>query len=541
MKKLLHLLCLIIIFVPLPLQARNFSAILSADSPLYDDLEALYASQNRVVPSLARPLSEAEFMMYLSRLDYSLLDKGGQRLYRSVLARLWGKSLAELEGLDFRVGLEAILELHGKTRHQAKKPKHDYSERKALLKLPLELRLFNLLTLHMGPELREHPPMVQKKGNYSNIMTGAYEIDSRIPHRAYISLAQKHWTIHFGRDRLNWGNGLGGNLLQSGAADFHEFLALSVHWPFFKYCSHYLALDPYLTEAEKALEDDFKQNSEPYRALISHRIELRILERVFIGLTEAALFGRKYPELRYLNPMAVFHNWFDESLRNSVFSVELNALLFRGFQIYGQFLIDQFQLPVEKENWEKASRVPNAFGGIAGLRFERSLGPGILYSFFEWTYTNPWLYTDLAPMTRYLTRQVLWADQLYVLDQPLGHWSGPDSLIWELEARYQLPDLFSAGIGGIIRIKGENTAETILRETNEAVSLRTPSGEFPQKELSLHFFADFKSPRLNIKRLLYPFFKAGFDLYLNHYRDYEQLKGNNFNELEWSFYGGIVF
>ncbi len=180
-----------------------------------------------------------------------------------------------------------------------------------------------------------------------------------------------------GRDFLNWGSGKTGRLLFSDHAQ--PFDQLSVNF-------QYKGLRFYMIAAQLEkwnLSDSLVKKYNTRRAnryLSAHGITISIRDKLFIGVTEALLYGGPDApwELKYHNPMLYYHG---ELLNgggtdgNGFLYLDVDYFPLRHWELYGEFLVDDYQLekkiPIDLE--------PNEFGIIVGAQHGAVLGiPGSL-------------------------------------------------------------------------------------------------------------------------------------------------------------------
>lgn len=159
----------------------------------------------------------------------------------------------------------------------------------------------------------------------------------------------------------------------------------------------------------------FKDN----RYIAAHRLDILLYKNCRLGFFESSLFGGegRPPELYYLNPLQFFHiAQLNENMDdNTILGLDFIILPARSYSIYGQLLVDDFQI----DRKTQGDQEPNEIGVMAGL-FKAgkpgSLSPDIK---IEYTRITNRTYHQIIPRNRYLYRNKL-------LGHPLG--SDSDSL-----------------------------------------------------------------------------------------------------------------
>ena len=156
----------------------------------------------------------------------------------------------------------------------------------------------------------------------------------------------------------------------------------------------------------------FKDN----RYLAAHRLDIDIFRNFRLGLFETSLFGGegRPPELYYLNPLQFFHTaqLNENEDDNTILGLDFTYLPSPGFNIYGQLLIDDFQI----DRKSQGDQEPDEFGLLAGLFKAGRPGSFSPDMKLEYTRITNRTYHQIIPRNRYLYRNKL-----------LGHPLGPDS------------------------------------------------------------------------------------------------------------------
>ena len=134
--------------------------------------------------------------------------------------------------------------------------------------------------------------------------------------------------------------------------------------------------------------------SDPSKTLFIHRVEWIFFEKLRLSLSELNLIGGKYPDLSDANPFGVSHNNLGEGFSNSMLGLDFSLIPFDGFQIYGQFAMDDFVVQSTESGAEDYK--PTALAWSFGTRkvYKSSnfyVSPKIeYYKIYTWMY-NQWL------------------------------------------------------------------------------------------------------------------------------------------------------
>lgn len=105
----------------------------------------------------------------------------------------------------------------------------------------------------------------------------------------------------------------------------------------------------------------------PKKYAVFHHLDVNVTRWLNIGLFEGVMFGRKNRfEFGYLNPV-IFYRSIEQqngSFDNSVAGIDLKANVFKQVQLYGQFLLDEFNLEqIRKGNGWWANKWGLQLGG----------------------------------------------------------------------------------------------------------------------------------------------------------------------------------
>lgn len=272
-------------------------------------------------------------------------------------------------------------------------------------------------------------------------VTNAYDFNQAT---AYIGFkATRHIGIQLGHGKHFIGNGYRSVFL-SDFSNYAFYLKLNARvWRF-----HYQCL---FQELSAVGSNNFGGGNQriPKKYVAAHYLNYRITPRLAVGLFEATVFNRSEQfELQYLNPLILYRTveGMIGSPDNVLLGMDARWNFLQRFQVYGQFLFDEFLFsslvsPEEKGWWG------NKFSWQAGLKYINAFGLDHLDLQLEYNTVRPFTYSHNDPYNSYTH-----------YNQPLAHplLSNFGELV--CIARYQpLPRL--ALTGRFIHANpGENTA-----------------------------------------------------------------------------------
>jgi hypothetical protein len=270
-------------------------------------------------------------------------------------------------------------------------------------------------------------------------------MEKNMPLKAFAALGGKWWNFQIGRDRLSFGQAISGNLAINDSLDYYEFARLSVFSEKFKWTTlvAQMPLSPSPVFYEVSSDAPNVTLSETVqRYLYVHRLDIKPLRGLTIGLTEGSLVGNNALELRYLNPLVVFHNFYmhDENgielwynggtLYGATFSVDLNWMITPSLSFYGQYIMNEATAPLVENS--TPDDPPTEIGGLLGIKKAFSLGKWGVELYSEFVYLPPYQYILGSPFASYVNMRAVQ--------------SGPDTYNWigHPEGR----DFMLATIGG---------------------------------------------------------------------------------------------
>ena len=242
---------------------------------------------------------------------------------------------------------------------------------------------------------------------------------SAFTEQAYIRFRTSHATFIVGRDFNRWGCGRSGTLLISEFARTLDFIVADVYGGPFR-----------LIFLSSQLDDI--QGSRRY--LSAHRLEVDIQHRLYLGITEAVVYGGPgaTPQFPYLNPLLLFHGAQLNGpglLANTLGSIDILWYPALRWKVFAELLIDDIQL----DNEEPGDLEPNEIGLIIGLETADLWGMTGLDVWGEYVRITNRTYNTPNKIERHVHR-----------NRPIGYFEGNDLDRVELGASQWIVDGWQA-------------------------------------------------------------------------------------------------
>ena len=212
--------------------------------------------------------------------------------------------------------------------------------------------------------------------------------------RGYITFnAAKYIDVQFGYDKNFIGNGYR-SLLLSDWGNSNLFLKLNTKIWKFNYQNLFMELMPQFRKNSGDILLDRK-----YSAM--HHLSMNVTKWLNVGVFESIIFGRKnHFEFQYLNPI-IFLRHIEGAIGspdNALVGSDFKANIANHFQVYGQFLLDEFSIKKLKENkgwWG------NKFGTQIGIKYIDAFGLPNLDLQFEANRVRPYTYSHNDSVSNY--------------------------------------------------------------------------------------------------------------------------------------------
>ena len=480
--------------------------MIPAGDPVLDDLLFLSLETGNAVLSFTPPFPPSEVELFLNSIDITTLSTAALEAYNRVQNRLNPSSNLTISNdiLTITFNINATIEAGVRFNSDISwYPQNSVSkiisientERfipvnhvPSLLSVPIRFYFKDYFQLYIEPMIAIDPLYYNNSSDVfftHNIPFDLMKLDQNFPLRAFAAFGGSWWNFQLGRDRLSWGTGHMGNLAISDNPSFYDFARASFFSDFFKYSVLVSQLPMELRKGivSQDISDINILKGTTQRYLYMHRFDFSINNVLSIGLTEAVLVGNSAMELRYLNPLMIFHSlysfwdydyWYeDEShMTGSLFSLEVNWNIINSLAVYGQFVMNQMTTPYKESQFKDFP--PNGLGFMAGARYSHSFNVWGSVFFLEFIYTDPYLYMNPSPFASYIHVRYLGYSPGRFQYSFLGF--PRDTISLTLGARFFKNDYLSITGETFWISRGEHTIVWDWEKTEESYYESTPSG-----------------------------------------------------------------
>jgi hypothetical protein len=366
---------------------------------VYDALAILSREQQRVFFADSS-LTVEQIERLLAELDKETLSPSGKIIYEQVEAYLRSSAQISLESDALAVGIDAVFqpEFYFKTNPAANWI-YDYHRRNPLFLTSISLSLGSFIALEFDPYFGQNEYAATQHDNRVNIpLDPVTQTDLHYPKWAYLSAGLPlgrfsgiHFAIGIGNDFL--GRTDTGSIILSEYMERVNYAQLSIYSPLLKYTMETMQL--------QALKYQYM-----------HYLHVRPYKTVSVTLTEGLIVNAPL-ELRYLNPLMIFHGYeayktyddYNDDLANqtapvdstgtsrvgSFFGAKIEFQPFKYLRLYGLFAMDQLQLGIERDNWPD-DLTPDALAFQAGTEVSIPVHHGYWAFSLEGVYTYPYMY-----------------------------------------------------------------------------------------------------------------------------------------------------
>lgn len=211
--------------------------------------------------------------------------------------------------------------------------------------------------------------------------------------RGYVTFtAAKYIDLQLGYDKNFIGNGYR-SLFLSDWGNSYLFAKLNTKIWKINYQNIFMELVP-----------QFKKRSDtllPRKYAAMHHLSMNVTKWLNLGLFEGVVFGRRdHYDFQYLNPI-IFYRHIEGTVGspdNALAGFDFKANIAKRFQLYGQFLLDEFVLSKiknDKTNWV------NKWGIQAGVKYVNAFGIKNLDIQAEMNRVRPFVYSHKDTIANY--------------------------------------------------------------------------------------------------------------------------------------------
>ena len=463
----------------------NMQRVRALDDPIVADLEDILAESGSVFLSYAAPYSDSELHAALDRIDPDKLSDIGREKYDRVRASLRPAPTYRSGQLGLKLGLEANLDANWRSNESVPWIQ-GYQERPSFLALPVEAWAGNRAYGYFEPALRRDYYSVNDRvsglsvPNWTSVPIDLIGTDVNVPVRSFGAVGGSYWRLSLGRDRLSIGSMGEDNLVVNSQTEWYDYARLTLFFRDLQYSAYMVQLD---TD----------------RYLYMHHLDLLPFDRVSLGLTEGLLVGYDSPQLRYFNPLMIFHGyiaWKDEPYPSdattgdgstiaadpsgvgSMLGLELNYNPARYVTITAQYQFNAGRDPLKMLLWPDAtSEIPNSDAYLLGAKLRMPYKQGYLRGTLCAVYAEPYDMVLGSDNASYIYRRT--SNSSYS-DNPVEEWigfsEGPDCVFVSGRFGYETLDDRHLDLVASYRWKGENDFATVYAWSTENASKTAPTG-----------------------------------------------------------------
>ena len=516
-------------------------------SAIYEEMDALYLTAALGTPSDSRPWTKTEANQILGRIDRARLTSDETTLFDAIAGAIRpGLKFSFPDGFGFGAALDLSLEAyaHSNTGYDQESDWiRGFEDRKPLARLSLDFSLKDFLYLYCDMQygrnrvslsddlyraLDRHPtgigaviaPIVldpvthaiisgdtsatlsgsswaYSQAFLTNVLTEPRDFDYQWPKRAVASIGGANWNFALSRDKVNWGNGHSGNFIVDRHVDYQDFARLTAFSDVFKY--------DWLNVFMEANPVQWETPDTRFKLLMAHRLEFRILKRLSFAVSENVMYQNNVFDLRFLNPAFIYHNLNNMSMFNAIAHAELDWNFAKGFNLYGQYVMDQARAPTE------GTAQGDAMGYLGGIEYAGVAGNKVFTSSLEFALTDPLLYrrngVDFIMIRRYYTNgdpnipnYNIYSGYILTLDYP-GYEYGGDAIVLQWDGACRIPGMGKLGLRLFGMIHG--AMNFFVSHNQSGVNAgyadyegTTPSGNTISQTLAASISAEYDVPRL---------------------------------------------
>lgn len=452
-----------------------------------------------------------------ARIDQGLFTSEIERELSRQIATLLDEKPKQVASFGYNIGLDISLQAYAHTNLNDFTTERDWSygfnERKPFLNAVFETwptkNFYSYFEFSVMNNFGFAPGSTHSANDTPNYSYGlsalttnipmvppnaVYNLDLNFPYRAFVSAGGDHWNVQVGRDKLSWGAGKSGNISISNNMPYQQIGRFTTYFDSFKYTllssffTHPQILDPAFI-ASNAGANNQDLLADGIKMFLAHRVEFRFLkDTVGLAITESMMYQSSTGslDLRFLNPVGVYHNQYIRGNSNSMLVLEGDYTPFRGWNIYGQLGIDEIAIgePVPPEEYAK----PSAFAYLLGVQKRVPLRKGIVSLSLEGVYTDPFFYLREQYNTTSDQFGVGFDGIIRVLAKTMenlryvqGYPYGGDAVVANFVADYEQPGRWSTSLQTLFMAHGVlnfSSAWDLYDGTGQPVP-STPSTENP--------------------------------------------------------------
>ena len=463
----------------------NFQRVRSLDDPTVADIEDILIESGSVFLSYASPYSDQELRDALDRIDPQKLSEVGREKYNRARAALRPAPRYSSGDIGLNIGLEANLDANWRSDESVPWIL-GYQERPSFLSLPVESWAGENVYGYFEPAWRRDyysvnlPVSELSVSNYTSVPIDLIGSDVNFPFRSFGAVGGDFWRLNVGRDRLSIGSMGEDNLVVNSQTEWYDYARLTLFSRDLQYSAYMVQLD---TD----------------RYLYMHHLDLLFFDRLSFAFTEGLLVGYDSPQLRYFNPLMIFHgyiSWNDEpcpadattgngtataanpSGVGSMLGLELNYNLASYVTLTAQYQFNAGRDPIKMLLWPNTtSEIPNSDAVLVGAKLRVPYEKGYIKGFLCGVYAEPYDMVLGTDEISYIYRRD--SNSSYPggpIDEWIGFSEGPDCVFVSGSLGYEFLDSASIDFLASYRWKGENDLDTVYAWSSANASKVAPTG-----------------------------------------------------------------
>ncbi len=564
--------------------AVNDRTYFPVDSEVYDLLRFVRLEAGLSIPWSSRSLTAHDVRRQLEPVEAAELSSPGREAVARIEALLEPDPVYQSPDEPFSFNMRPVLSLEGylntegtprdwlgsaysdETDNPGRLVYGDIptslwiGDRSPLVSFPAELWAGDALYGRMDFDLLQAPVAALERERYANVPLSVEDVDYMFPYRGFVFAGSDLWFLHVGRDQLRWGSGRTGVMALSDSPDYYDFVRFGVGSRRFRFTSLIAHLDPWVTRGdvervdaapggdfgrwndreevlgESDLDDfdpsDFSDRRGEAKVMHLNRVEVDLPGSVQLALNEGMLYAGRRGDLRFLNPLMIYHNYFELGRGSAFLGLEGNWNPWRNMNLYGEFALMQIGTEF------KADDIPDSFGWLAGAEGFIPIEQGYLSAYGEFAYTNPFYGIREEPLRSWHWRRRIMPNfgdiGGEIVTAPIGYRFGPDSAVIGGGVGYTAPGGYNIDLDLTYVRRGETRIDSAYEEGDEPVSRSTPSGT-AERAIILELGAGRRFPGLAGDLGLGDMdITVGLDTALISIENYRNISGETFLDLQVS-------
>ncbi|MHA1694857.1 MAG: hypothetical protein ACTSUG_06325 [Candidatus Helarchaeota archaeon] len=305
----------------------------------------------------------------------------------------------------------------------------------------------------------------------TNLIFNLLYIDTTFPFKAYINWENNHFLFKLGRDKLNIGPGYWSSMEINKQNPYWDYVNFCYSIGNLKLSEYIIRLNPFLLpdEQEKQANMEGVNITDPSgykersKNIVLHELNLKFRNILNLNVGELILIGGRSLQISDINPLLIFHNFYEENCGNVIGFFNLSWKLPFHSLFYIDVAIDDIITSTEKD--AKYTN-PSAFGAMLGYQktifFTKSIDALFV---LETSYVSPTFGTRYVPLQTFYARRMYMDNsiengiRIYV-DYPVGYYLGNDLIDFRMLFSINIGKISNINLGYHILLKGEETLKS---------------------------------------------------------------------------------